>query len=83
MKTIETRLARIGNSRGVRLPAGLITKLGLDRGPILLEERDGELVLKPKDQEKKLSWEDTAKEMAASDEDWSDWMALRDGWDDE
>lgn len=83
MKTIETRLAKIGNSRGIRLPAPLIARLGFDGGPILLEERDGELVLKPKQAPKKLSWEETYKEMAASDEDWSDWESLTDGWYDE
>lgn len=35
---------------------------------------------KPSDQ--KLSWEDTYREMAASDEDWSDWdLTVNDGLD--
>ena len=35
---------------------------------------------KPSDQ--KLSWEDTYREMAASDEDWSDWVVtVNDGLD--
>jgi len=35
---------------------------------------------KPSDQ--KLSWEDTYQEMAASDEDWSDWdVTVNDGLD--
>lgn len=44
MKAMELNVARIGNSRGVRLPA-------------------------------KLSWEDTARETAATAEDRSAWDA--------
>ena len=40
-----------------------------------------EIVLKPKEPLEKLSWEETAREMAVSDEDWSDWEAMPDGWD--
>ncbi len=72
MKTKEISLARIGNSRGIRLPADLIRKHALEPG-IILEDRGHELVLRPKGGSKKLSWEETAREMAASAEDWSDW----------
>ena len=82
MKSSEAKLTRIGNSRGIRLPAELIRKHQLDRG-VLLEEREGEIVLRPKKTPKKLSWEETARQMAASDEDWSDWQAPADGWDGE
>ena len=82
MKTSEAKLTRIGNSRGIRLPAELIRKHHLDRG-VLLEEREGEIVLRPKKTPKKLSWEETARQMAESDEDWSDWQAPADGWDGE
>jgi len=70
--TTELPLARIGNSRGVRLPVALIRKHGLESG-VILEERDGELILRPKRKSPKLSWADTAREMAAATEDWSDW----------
>lgn len=82
MKTLETKLTRIGNSRGVRLPAALIRKHRLEHG-VLVEEREGEIVLKPKKAPKKLSWEETAQQMAEATEDWSDWEALPDGWDGE
>jgi len=79
MKTTELKLARIGNSRGIRLPADLIRRHGLDDG-VLLEDRGDSLVLRPKAKTKKLSWEETAREMAASDEDWSEWdCTLADG----
>ena len=82
MKTLEAKLTRIGNSRGIRLPAEMIRKHHLDQG-VLLEERDGEIVLRPKNAPKKLTWEETARQMAASGEDWSDWESPKDGWDGE
>jgi len=82
MKATTVPLVQVGNSRGIRLPARLIAKHKLERG-MTLEERGDEIVLRPKKAPKKLSWEETAKEMAASGEDWSDWLAMRDGWDDE
>ena len=72
MKTLEISLAQIGNSRGIRLSAGLIRKHGLERG-VILEDRGHEIALKPKAGPKKLSWEETAKAMAAANEDWSEW----------
>ena len=79
MKTLELSLARIGNSRGIRLPADLIRKHGFEHG-LVLEDRGHELALKPKTSPKKLSWEDTAREMAAANEDWSAWdCTLADG----
>ncbi|MEA3211796.1 MAG: antitoxin MazE [Chthoniobacter sp.] len=81
MKTIVLTLAQIGNSRGIRLPAGLIRKHGFEHG-LVLEDRGHEIALKPKAGPKKLSWEETAREMAASGEDWSEWdCTLADGLD--
>jgi len=80
MKTVEVKLTRIGNSQGIRLPADLIRKLRLEHG-MLLQERENEIVLRPKKPPQKLSWEQTAKEMAASDENWTDWESLSDGWE--
>ncbi len=81
MKPMELPLTRIGNSRGVRLPAALIKKYGFSR-TIILEARAREIVLRPK-RETKLSWEETASEMAAEQEDWSDLEStVGDGLDD-
>ena len=81
MKVIELTLARIGNSRGIRLPADLIRKHALEPG-IILEDRGHELVLRPKGGRRKLSWEETAREMAASGENLSEWDGtLADGLD--
>ena len=68
--TISLKLTRIGNSRGVRIPADVIRRLGLDRSGLTAEERSDGLLLKAKPA--KLSWTDTAKAMSAEKEDWSD-----------
>ena len=81
MKTFELSLARMGNSRGIRLPSALIRKHGLEDG-LVLEDRGHEIVLTPKRGSAKLSWEETAKEMATSGEDWSEWeTTVADGMD--
>jgi antitoxin component of MazEF toxin-antitoxin module len=71
---LKISLTRIGNSRGIRLPAPLIKKFGFDGG-ILLEEEGDRLVLKPlkRGKAEKLPWSETAREMASAREDWSDW----------
>lgn len=71
---LKISLTRIGNSRGIRLPAPLIKKFGFD-GFILLEEEGDRLVLKPlkRGKAEKLPWSETAREMASAREDWSDW----------
>lgn len=71
MKTLDLKVTRIGNSRGVRLPVALIKRYGFSDA-LAAEVRPEGLLLKAKKQTK-FSWEQTAKEMAASDEDWSEW----------
>jgi len=72
---MEAKLVPIGNSRGMRLPKSLIIKYKLDSG-VVIEEREDGLMIKPKGGLKKLSWEETYKQMAKEKEDWSDWDAL-------
>ncbi|PYJ06913.1 MAG: hypothetical protein DME25_05265 [Verrucomicrobia bacterium] len=74
MKTLDLKLTRIGNSRGVRLPVGIINRYGFD-GSLAAEVRQDGLLLKAK-KKAKLSWRETYKQMAKSDEDWSDWEAV-------
>ena len=73
MKTIELRITRIGNSRGLRLPADVLRRYAFTE-TVILEQRHDEIALRPKRQ-RKLSWEETAKAMAAAREDWSVWDA--------
>jgi antitoxin component of MazEF toxin-antitoxin module len=75
MKSIELKVARIGNSRGVRLPAASLRRYRIG-GTVLLEERSDGLLLRPAGPAiEKLSWADTAREMARAAEDWSEWDA--------
>ncbi len=73
MKTVELSITRIGNSRGIRIPAEMLRRYKLSTS-VILEERAGELVLRSKKQTK-LSWAETFAGMAAEKEDWSDWDA--------
>ena len=76
MKVQELKVARIGNSRGVRLPASSLKRYAVG-AELVMEERAEGILLRPKGPGvEKLSWEETAREMAGGGEDWSDWDAL-------
>ena len=82
MRTVELSLTRIGKARGVKLPAATLRRYHIDK-TLLMEERPEEIVLRPK-RMRKLSWEQTAKAMAAANEDWSDWeTTIADGLDEQ
>lgn len=75
MPTRKLKIARIGNSRGVRLPAESLRRYRIG-DTVLMEERSEGILLRPTGTSvEKLSWDDTAREMAASLEDWSAWDA--------
>ncbi|WP_428098283.1 AbrB/MazE/SpoVT family DNA-binding domain-containing protein [Candidatus Rariloculus sp.] len=76
----NVKLIAIGNSRGIRLPKGLLQKYGW-RDSLVLEETEDGILLYSKEKNK-LSWEDTYRAMAADNEDWSDLdAAVADGLD--
>lgn len=76
MQTTELKIAKIGNSRGVRIPAEVLRRYAFTDTAIMVESVDG-VLLRPKRQaDVKLSWAETAKAMAAASEDWSEWDAL-------
>lgn len=76
----ETKLIRIGNSKGIRLPKALLDKYGW-AGTLTLEELEESVVLRGKDTNY-LSWEETSRAMAVEAEDWSDFdVAIADGLD--
>ena len=82
MSSVELVVARIGNSRGVRIPAGTLKRFGIgDR--VIMEEREEGILLRPiRAKGPKLSWEDTARAMALEIEDWSDLdVTIADGLD--
>jgi antitoxin component of MazEF toxin-antitoxin module len=75
MVTVKLKVARIGNSRGVRLPAASLQRYRIGE-TVVMEERSEGILLRPVGAAvAKLSWEETASEMAASREDWSAWDA--------
>ena len=79
MKTIELSVTRIGNSKGVRLPAEVLRRYGV-RDILVMEQRPDEIVLRPKRTRKqKLTWAETYQQMAQSNEDWTDWEAAPEG----
>jgi antitoxin component of MazEF toxin-antitoxin module len=82
MSIVRLKIARIGNSRGVRLPAASLRRYRIGEA-VLMEERSDGILLRPIGPAvEKLSWADTAREMAASREDWAEWdAAAADGMD--
>ena len=77
MKTVVLKVSRIGNSRGIRLPAGMLRKYHIT-DTVVVEEKSDEIVLRAgRATRQKLSWEETAKAMAAAKEDWSEWDAAQ------
>jgi antitoxin MazE len=80
MSTAILKISRIGNSRGIRLPAAMLRKYHI-KDVVIAEERAHEIALRPQRRaQQKLSWEETAKAMAEAREDWSEWAAtLADG----
>lgn len=76
----EVKLIAIGKSKGIRIPNAVLDKYGWD-DMLVLEEHDEGVVLRSKDAPK-MSWEDTARAMAAESEDWSAWdVTVGDGID--
>lgn len=75
MAVVKLKVAQIGNSRGVRLPAALLRRYRIGDS-IVMEERSDGILLRPVGPAvEKLSWEDTARAMVESGEDWSSWDA--------
>ena len=64
---MKTRLVRIGNSRGVRLPKPLITEAGLPE-EVELRVRDGAIVIAPA-RGPRAGWEEAAQQLRQRDED--------------
>jgi antitoxin component of MazEF toxin-antitoxin module len=75
MRSTELKVARIGNSRGIRIPAGTLQRYRIGDTVVMEERSDGILLRPAGPASPKLSWEETAREMAASGEDWTEWEA--------
>ena len=82
MKHTTLKVARIGNSRGVRLPAATLQRYGIGESVIMEERSDGILLRPAGASQPKLSWEETARAMATAGEDWAEWeTTVADGLD--
>ena len=75
MKPVHLKVARIGNSRGVRIPATTLERYHIGTSVVMEERSDGILLRPAGHADTKLSWEDTALAMSAAGEDWSVWDA--------
>jgi antitoxin MazE len=71
---MEAKIVQMGRSKGVKIPKRLLAKYDLGDTVVLREVDDGLLIEKKADD--KLSWAETYKAMAESDEDWSDWADM-------
>ena len=69
-RNTELKVVAIGNSRGVRLPKAVLDKYAI-QDAVVVEEREEGLLLRSK-KDKRLSWEDTYRDMAREREDWGD-----------
>ena len=76
MKHVELKVARIGNSRGVRIPAATLERYRIGDSVVMEERSDGILLRPRRSASPKLSWVDTARAMADASEDWSDWDSI-------
>lgn len=65
--TMKTKLIRIGNSQGVRIPKPLIEESGLE-GEIEMILRDNEIILRPAE-ECRSGWDEVFEEMAGQGDD--------------
>jgi antitoxin component of MazEF toxin-antitoxin module len=88
MKRTEIKVARIGNSKGVRIPAKTLERYAIG-DTVIMEERLEGILLRPHGPPiQKLSLEETARQMASGQEDWGEWdVTNSDGldklpWDD-
>ena len=76
----EVRLIAISAAKGIRLPRALLRQYGWSDSIMLEELEDGVFLRGKKPGE--LSWKETYRAMAASQEDWSEFdSAVADGVD--
>jgi len=81
---MKTKVIKIGNSRGIRIPKSFIDQSGL-KNEVELEIEDDKIIIKPisKDREK---WEAAFRKMAANNDDIlldKDALSVQTKWDNE
>ena len=65
---MQTRLVRIGNSRGVRIPKALIAAAGLDAA-LRMRVVDAGLLLERLDDDPRAGWAEAARELVGRGDD--------------
>jgi antitoxin MazE len=64
---MKTRIVRIGNSQGVRIPKPLLDQTGLE-GEVEIQARENSLVIRP-GRKPREGWSKAFREMAAAGDD--------------
>ena len=64
---MKTRIVRIGNSRGIRIPKALLEQCRLG-STVELEVQDGQLVVRPIERPR-LGWDEAFRQMAEQGDD--------------
>ena len=80
--TRDVKLITMGKSKGICLPQKILKRYGFSDSLLLVETPKGVLLRKKivSNGDKKLSWEDSYREMAAEQENWDDFdITLQDG----
>jgi len=72
---LQAKLINIGNSKGIRLPKKMIEKYHL-HDTLKLEEKEDGILIRLSIPENKLTWEETYREMATEEKDWTDLDSL-------
>lgn len=76
MEPVELKITRIGNSHGIRIPVETLKRYQIGSA-VIMEQRSDGIFLRPAGPAvEKLSWAETAREMEAASEDWSDWASV-------
>lgn len=64
---IKTRIIRIGNSQGIRLPKLLLQQVGL-LGEVEVEAQSGQLIVRPATNRRR-GWEEQFRQMASAQDE--------------
>lgn len=81
---MKTKVVKIGNSRGIRIPKSLIDESGL-QNEVDLEVLDGQIIIKPISRSRE-SWDSSFKKMSKNKDDVlldSDTLVGQSTWDKE
>jgi antitoxin MazE len=65
---VKTRIVKIGNSHGIRIPKLLLEQVGLT-GQVEIEAHPDQLVLRPVSEQPRQGWEEQFQAMAARGDD--------------